>query len=47
MVGGLLIFLLGMKYMSDGVQGVAGERLSRMIAMVTDNPLPHAEPAYS
>lgn len=39
MVGGLLVFLLGMKYMSDGVQAIAGERLSRMIAMVTDNPL--------
>ncbi len=39
LVGGLSIFLLGMKYLSDGVQATAGERLSRMIAMVTDNRL--------
>jgi phosphate:Na+ symporter len=37
--GGLSIFLLGMKFMSDGVQATAGERLRRMIAMVTDNRL--------
>jgi len=36
-IGGLCIFLLGMKYMSDGVQATAGEKLSRMIAMVTEN----------
>lgn len=38
-VGGLCIFLLGMKYLSDGVQAVAGERMRKMIARVTDNPL--------
>ncbi|MBN1308486.1 MAG: Na/Pi cotransporter family protein [Chitinispirillaceae bacterium] len=38
-VGGLCIFLLGMKYLSDGVQAVAGERMRKMIAMVTDNRL--------
>ncbi len=37
--GGLSVFLLGMKYLSDGVQATAGDRLSRMIAMVTDNRL--------
>ena len=38
-LGGLALFLLGMKYMSDGLQGVAGTRLRRMIASVTDNSL--------
>ena len=36
-VGGLLIFLLGMKHMSEGMQAVAGNRLRRMICAVTDN----------
>ena len=36
-VGGLCIFLLGMKHMSEGMQAVAGARLRRMIAAVTDN----------
>ncbi|MFA7173474.1 MAG: Na/Pi cotransporter family protein [Kiritimatiellia bacterium] len=36
-IGGLCIFLLGMRYMSDGMQAVAGNRLRRMIATVTDN----------
>ena len=35
--GGLGIFLIGMKYMSDGMQAVAGERLRMMIGKVTDN----------
>ena len=38
-VGGLGIFLLGMKYMSEGMQTVAGDRLRRMISAVTDNRL--------
>lgn len=37
LIGGLAIFLLGMKYMSDGVQATAGEKLRKMISMVTDN----------
>jgi len=37
--GGLCIFLLGMRYMSDGMQAVAGTRLRKMIAAVTDNRL--------
>ncbi len=37
LVGGLFVFLLGMKYMSDGMQAVAGSRLRRMISAVTDN----------
>ncbi len=36
-IGGLCIFLLGMKYLSEGIQAVAGDRMRKMIAMVTDN----------
>lgn len=36
-VGGLGIFLLGMKNMSDGMQAVAGSSLRRMISAVTSN----------
>ncbi|MCH8923136.1 MAG: Na/Pi cotransporter family protein [Planctomycetes bacterium] len=38
-VGGLGIFLLGMKNMSEGLQAIAGNGLRRMISMVTDNRL--------
>ena len=37
LIGGLGIFLLGMKNMSDGMQAVAGAGLRRMIGAVTDN----------
>lgn len=36
-IGGLGIFLLGMKHMSDGMQAVAGNSLRRMIGAVTNN----------
>lgn len=36
-LGGLGLFLLGMKNLSDGVQAVAGNRLRVMIGAVTDN----------
>jgi len=36
-VGGLGIFLLGMKYMSEGIQTVAGDGLRKMISAVTGN----------
>lgn len=36
-IGGLGLFLLGMKMMSEGMQAVAGERLRRLISAVTDN----------
>ena len=36
-VGGLGIFLLGMKHMSDGMQAVAGNSLRRMIGAVTNH----------
>jgi phosphate:Na+ symporter len=35
-VGGLCIFLLGMKHMSEGMQAVAGSKLRRMVATLTD-----------
>ena len=38
-IGGLGLFLLGMKQMSDGMQAVAGERLRKLIRAVTDNRL--------
>jgi phosphate:Na+ symporter len=36
-VGGLGIFLLGMKFMSEGMQAVAGNRLRHLISTVTNN----------
>jgi phosphate:Na+ symporter len=36
-LGGLGIFMLGMKYMSEGMQAVAGNSLRRMISLVTNN----------
>ena len=36
-LGGFGLFLLGMKFMSEGMQAVAGERLRRMIGAVTNN----------
>ena len=37
LVGGLGIFLLGMKYMQQGLQVIAGSRIRRMISLVTAN----------
>ena len=37
--GGLGIFLLGMKNMSEGMQAVAGDRLRKLINAVTNNRL--------
>ena len=37
LIGGLGIFLLGMKHMSDGMQAVAGASLRRLISLVTNN----------
>lgn len=39
LTGGLGIFLLGMKHMSEGLQAVAGASLRRMISAVTNNRL--------
>lgn len=38
-IGGLGIFLYGMKNMSEGLQAVAGDKLRRMIGAVTSNRL--------
>ncbi len=38
-IGGLCIFLLGMKNMSEGMQAVAGARMRKMISAITDNRL--------
>jgi len=38
-IGGLGIFMLGMKYMSEGMQAVAGNSLRRLISLVTNNRL--------
>jgi phosphate:Na+ symporter len=35
--GGLAIFLLGMSYMSGGIQAVAGSKLRKLISAVTNN----------
>lgn len=37
LIGGLGIFLLGMKHMSEGMQAVAGTSLRRLIGAVTGN----------
>ncbi len=36
-IGGLGVFLLGMKYMSEGLQAVSGDRLRKMISVATNN----------
>ncbi len=36
-LGGLGIFLLGMKMLSDGMQALAGSKMNRLICAVTDN----------
>ncbi len=36
-IGGLGIFLLGMKNMSEGLQAVSGDRLRKMIGAITNN----------
>jgi phosphate:Na+ symporter len=38
-IGGLGIFLLGMKNMSEGLQAISGDRLRKMIGAVTNNRL--------
>ena len=36
-IGGLGVFLLGMKFMSEGLQAVSGDRLRKMISALTNN----------
>ena len=35
--GGLGLFLIGMKLMSDGMQAIAGDRIRQLISTITDN----------
>ena len=42
-VGGLGVFLLGMKYMSEGLQAVSGDRLRKIIRIATNNRVSHAQ----
>ncbi len=36
-VGGLGLFLLGMKNMSEGMQAIAGDKLRKLVSTITDN----------
>lgn len=36
-IGGLGVFMLGMKFMSEGLQAISGDRLRKMIGAVTNN----------
>ena len=38
LVGGLAIFIYGMNFMSDGLQKIAGDKLRRIIEILTGNP---------
>ncbi|HKJ05145.1 MAG TPA: Na/Pi cotransporter family protein, partial [Geopsychrobacteraceae bacterium] len=37
LMGGLGLFLLGMKIMSEGLQKVAGDRMRKILASLTNN----------
>lgn len=37
-IGGLGIFLFGIKYMGDGLQNAAGDRLKNILDRYTTNP---------
>ena len=39
LIGGLALFLFGMNMMSDSLQKVAGEKMKKVLAMLTRNPL--------
>lgn len=39
LVGGLAIFIYGMNFMSDGLQKIAGDKLRRIIEILTGNPV--------
>ena len=38
-VGGLGLFILGMKTMGDGLQKAAGDRMRKLLEVLTTNPL--------
>ena len=39
LLGGLAIFIFGMNFMSDGLRKAAGERMRRVIEVITGNPI--------
>ena len=39
LVGGLALFLFGMNSMSDALQKAAGERMKKILAILTKNPI--------
>lgn len=39
LIGGLALFLYGMNGMSDGLQKIAGERMKKILGMLTRNPV--------
>jgi phosphate:Na+ symporter len=39
LIGGLALFIMGMRIMGDGLQKTAGDRLRHMIEVLTSNPL--------
>ena len=39
MLGGLALFIYGMNLMSDGLQKAAGERMEKILALLTRNPI--------
>ena len=39
LIGGLGLFLFGMKIMSEGLQKVAGDRMRQILAALTNNRL--------
>jgi phosphate:Na+ symporter len=38
-VGGLALFLYGLHILSDGLKKVVGEKIERLLARLTNNPL--------
>ncbi|MCK4634254.1 MAG: Na/Pi cotransporter family protein [Candidatus Aenigmarchaeota archaeon] len=39
LIGGLALFLFGMKLLSDGLQNIAGEKLRKVLEKITNNPI--------
>ena len=40
LLGGLALFIYGMNLMSDGLQRAAGEKMQKILALLTKNPVP-------
>ena len=39
LLGGLALFIYGMNLMSDGLQKAAGEKMQKVLALLTKNPI--------